>query len=545
MNEFASPHVLAVSRQETVAALRRLKRCDVCIVGGGIHGATFAHLAAFNGLSTVLLECTDYAAETSGRSSRMAHGGLRYLEFFDLRQVFDGVRSREELYRVAPHLVHAHPFFIPVKEGALWDRVRFGIGLMVYDLFAGAFFRSRWIPKRDAIHELPVLSPLALKGVYRFDDGLLDDSRLTMERILAARQEGAVCLNHASVDQITTLGGGAAVVHWRDRVSDERYTVEAGVVVNCAGPWVSRTRGAESAFRGQALGWSRGVHLLFDQTWHGPALLFPLPGRARYYFIWPHFAGTLVGTTEHAVADPESSPVPRQEEIEELLGRLQRDLPGSGLDRSTLHHAYAGIRTIDMQGQRDRPLVRRSRRHRWVFHRGVLSLVGGKLTTAAWTALEGLRQVFKLAQIHRPVVPVSARPLPGSSQSDFEKAEFRKRCEASGVSEKAIAFCADRFGALVRLFPRQEGGEPPLGGRLIRAAVEYVIRFEQAVTVDDVMQRRFGLEYLPGHGKDSLDEVVAILQAAYPDRNVAAEREAYLKRMEQVDALCASSQQRS
>ncbi|NDC38376.1 MAG: FAD-dependent oxidoreductase, partial [Proteobacteria bacterium] len=191
------------------------------VVGGGIAGATLARLAAFNGLRVTLLERGDYASATSGRSSKMAHGGLRYLEMGDIAQVREGVRSRDDLFISAPHLVRPHPFLIPVKAGDAWGRIKYRLGLAVYDFLAHSApnRRHRWLSLRELSASPLATAQQSLAGAYQFYDGLMDDARLVLENIIAARQEGATCLNYAEFLSYTILRDRRVTVTWRDRLS--------------------------------------------------------------------------------------------------------------------------------------------------------------------------------------------------------------------------------------------------------------------------------------------------------------------------------------
>lgn len=533
-DEAATPRL--PGRAEVVAAINAATRFDVLIVGGGIHGAAFARLAAFNGLKTALLERDDYAGATSSRSSKMAHGGLRYLEMFDFKQVLEGIRSREELFEVAPHLVRPTRFLIPVPRGKNWFRFKMNAGLFLYDLMVRRKERKHyWIPASKLDPTLFGERTASLAGCFSYTDGIMNDARLVMENIVAARQEGALCLNHASVDLLRQRESGEVEVGWTDLCSGEKRTALAGVVVNCAGPWapfVGRVTPSESM---PAVRYSQGVHLIFDRPWGGPALFLPLAEKSQYYFVWPHFAGTMVGTTERVVDTLERDPMPVASEIDEIIARLDKDLPHSGLNRSSLHHCFAGIRTLPVRGK-DRSSSRLSRRHVWSFSRGVLSLIGGKFTTHAWTALEGLKMVFKLAGLNRTPQGLANRPLPGAGGYEGNVAEFIERAEAHGATRPAIDRAISRLGSRVKHFSSGARAFEQIGADLLRGEVEIALQIEQAETLEDLMRRRLDLEYRPGHGLEILDELVSILREARPGCDAEGQAGRYRERMALLEA---------
>ncbi|MCB0355110.1 MAG: FAD-dependent oxidoreductase, partial [Bdellovibrionales bacterium] len=349
-----------LSRAESIELLRTQKKFDLVIVGGGIHGSAFARFAQMNGFSVVLLEKGDYASGTSSRSSKMAHGGLRYLELLDFQQVFEGIRAREELFENAAHVVRPEEFLIPVKNHELFTRLKIGLGLTLYDLLLKNPARKhRWIPSRSLNY--PELESLKgkLRGCYRYTDGLLSDTRLVLENILDARLHGAICLNHAKVEQIDGILQKKRVLV-QDEIGQQSLEISAKLVVNCAGPWAPSVAMTERTL----VKYSRGTHLLFSTHWDSPSLFLPMPGKSRYYFVWPHFAGTMVGTTEREILELEEDPMPEESEVEEILERLKRDLPESRLDREHLHYAFAGIRTLPLRSQ-GAEVSRLSRKHIW------------------------------------------------------------------------------------------------------------------------------------------------------------------------------------
>lgn len=527
--------VLAADRAELIAQLSKAKHVDVLVIGGGIHGACVARLAALNGLKTALLERADYASGTSSRSSKMVHGGLRYLEMLDLRQVAEGLKARQDLLQTAPHIVSLQEFLIPVSRGHSWERMRMALGLRLYDLLARTPQRRLWVDG-DRLPE--ALRGAQLSGAFRYFDGLMRDARLVIENIIAARQEGALCLNYASVDSMSSLQESKVSVGWTDTLTRKQYEISAGVVVNCAGPWVAKAgRLRPSPELASKIRFSQGTHLLFRTPWKGPALFLPLADKGRYYWIWPHFAGTLVGTTERELEELPDDPQPTEGEIAEILERLERDVPASGLSKDTAHYAFAGIRTLALRHP-GAPVSQLSRRHQWSLSGGTLSLIGGKFTTAAWTAFEGLSRVFELARLGRKPVPLTGRPLPGAGLFQESTTEFRKAAEAHGVSPELQQRAISRLGSLVRFLSTAEAFEP-LEGQILRGEVELALAVEQAETLEDLMRRRLELEYFPGHGLEALNSIAAVLKAKRPAADVDKEMESYRNRLDALARLLA------
>lgn len=524
-------------RDENIAELKKRAVCDILVVGGGIHGACFAQLSALTGLRTVLLERADYASGTSSRSSKMAHGGLRYLEMLDFKQVLEGVKAREDLFEIAPHLVTPERFLIPVQTREKFFRWKLGLGLIIYDLFVRDRKRKHeWCAADSLSQEIRKLFGANLQGGFLYSDGLMNDTRLVIERIVAARQEGALCLNYTSVDSLHAKDSGEVIVGWTEKLSGEKGEIKTGIVINCAGPWVPFVGRVKPAPVRADIRYSRGTHLLFNKRWSGPALFLPIEDRHRYYFVWPHFSGTMVGTTERELDDLPLDPIPAKDEVEELLNRLAKDLPRSGLDRSTLHYCFAGVRTLYAKRGAGRT-GSISRRHLWSYSAGVLSLIGGKYTTASSTAQEGLKIAFKLSGILNKPASLTGRKLPGGALLEERTREFRAAAEKRGLPEEVIGRTISRYGGRARFFLESDELLKITAGTMLSGEIEMALAVEQAETLEDLMRRRLDLEYMPDNGLGALAEITALFKARRPNRKAEDEEREYRARIESVRAL--------
>jgi len=525
------------SRSETIDTLDRTRKCDVLVVGGGIHGAFFAHLARFNGLGTALFEKFDYASQTSGRSSKMAHGGLRYLEMYDFQQVLEGIRAREDLFETAGHIVKPHDFLIPIAKGDWFFKLQLKLGLTFYDLMLrNKTRRHGWVPLSNLEGTGLGEASLDTCGAFRYTDGIMDDTRLVLENIIAARQEGAHCLNYAEVMNFRMRDKGGVEVTWRDNLSGERHQILAGVVVNCAGPWVPEIGRINSGPLARRLKFSQGTHLLFNKKWEGPALFLPLDEKTRYYFVWPHYAGTMVGTTEREVPKAEFDPLPLQDEVEEILARLQKDLPTGGLDRSSLHYSFAGTRTLPLRG-RGKNVSRISRKHIWHYSAGILSLLGGKYTTASWTAFEGLKKVFKIAGIQNKCESLKGRKLPGFGLYSDSIKEFERIALEKDVPQRVIERTISRLGSRVRYLNEKEENFELFSNTLLRGEVEMAFDLEQVENLDDLMCRRLGFEYCDGYGFELLPEFLKIAADKRGNLNLEEEERKYREKIQKVRGI--------
>ena len=527
----------SVARPEIVASLHREELFDIIVVGAGIHGASVARLAAGLGFKTALLDRNDYAAATSSRSSKMAHGGLRYLELFDFQQVFEGIKAREEMFEHLGNLVRPSEFLIPVPTGAWFFRIKLGIGLFLYDLLVRKRARRhRWIPRSKLNFPGFHSGRSDLMGCFLYTDGIMSDARLVIDNVLAARRYGATCLNYCEVTGLKIRDSQGYEITARDTKGGTELTVKARLVINCTGPWASTLA---SALGGESrpLKFSRGSHIIFNKPWNGPSLFLPLPGKARYYFVWPHDAGTMVGTTEREVSHLELDPLPSKDEIEEILGRVERDIPDAGLTRSNACYAFAGIRTLPVRGREASSTVL-SRRHIWTHSNGVLTLLGGKYTTASWTALEGVKAAARILGTPLSVEATRDRAdlkeLPGSI-SQVEYQELRRSLEGHGVSGDFQTRLLSRYGK--RLGDNYLEFVDASPGKLIELETMIALDTEQVESLEDLMRRRLELEYTASHGEEYLSIIGEVFKRMRPDIDFELEKQRYLERMRAMHSL--------
>lgn len=518
------------SRSQEVEACLKESLFDIAIIGGGIHGAAVARAAAVNGLKTLLFERDDYASATSSRSSKMVHGGLRYLEMLDFKQVFEGIKAREELFLTASHIVKPERFLIPVFKSPFFLGAKMRIGLTLYDLFVRDRSRShRWIPAQELDSPNFNSSTKDLKGCFEYCDGLMDDTRLVIDNIVSARLHGAVCLNYVEVVRVE--GQNPCEVLAKDVLSGNELTILCRLVINCSGPWVNSIDGIRNE-GAPSVRYSQGTHLLFSVPWKDHSLFLPLRDKGRYYFVWPHPEGTLVGTTEREIKQLAADPLPFADEIAEILDRLRRDLPHSELDRSTLSYCFAGIRTLPSR-PREARTSQLSRKHIWHYNNGVLSLFGGKYTTSYWTAYEGLKEAWRLLRLSGIPTPLQGLPLEATATIKDAEA-FVSRVTALDLPEDVIRGTLRRLGGNVRFLAQDDSLLELFGDTVLRGEIEWAFQCEQATCVRDIMRRRMGLELRRDHGFPIINQVKAIGRNYFAQHawdSEADEYRAYLGRL--------------
>jgi glycerol-3-phosphate dehydrogenase len=341
----------------------------------------------------------------------------------------------------------------------------------------------------------------------------MNDSRLVIEHLLGARENGAICVNYVKVEESRTVADGVELrcvdeLQQSSQEPNPKLVVRAKLVVNCAGPWAPALQGGSKDAAPLAVKLSRGIHVLFNKPWKGPSLFLPMPGKARYYFVWPHPGGTMIGTTERDTSVAEVDPLPTKDELDEVFARVEKDLPGSGLSRASAHYAFAGIRTLPLRDS-SKNSATLSRKHIWRLSERILSLVGGKYTTAVWTAWEGVQEAAKF--LGRTIPREAPRAIYPNAISAQEGTRLVAELEGSGMKPADAQRIVSRYGAKASEFLVNAEWREPISDQLLSGELKLAIEFEQAATVEDVLRRRLDLEYRAGNGLAELAPVAAAL----------------------------------
>ncbi len=418
---------------------------DVLVIGGGITGAGTARDAAMRGLRVALVEQSDFASGTSSRSSRLIHGGVRYLEHGQVSLVFESSRERRTLLRIAPHLVRPLPFTWPVYKGARIGRWKLAAGLTLYDTLA--LFRNvgrhQRLTAREVTSYEPHVSQQRLVGGARYWDSATDDARLTLANVLSAQRAGAVVANHARVIGMLREGnriGGASVV---DVETGAMVEVRARAVVNATGPWSDRVdrlvhTGAASALRG-----SKGVHVSVPRSRIGntAALTLTAPQDGRVMFVLPSSAFTIIGTTDTFDDVLPEEVRASERDVTYLLQSANHYFPDAALTRSDVVSAWAGLRPLAVAAGGGSSASAASREHAISeVEPGLVRVTGGKLTTFRSMA----SQVVDAVQRSLGGAPTKSRtadePLAGGDVADVarEIGDATRVIEDGVVAERLV-----------------------------------------------------------------------------------------------------------
>jgi glycerol-3-phosphate dehydrogenase len=453
---------------------------DIIIVGGGATGVGVAIDAASRGYETLLVERSDFGKGTSSRSTKLVHGGVRYLEQGNISLVMEALKERGILRQNAPHLVSNLAFVVPSYDW--WEAPFYGLGLKLYNILSGqyGFGPSEILSREETLQRLPTLNQDGLRGGVVYYDGQFDDARLLINMVATAAEQGATLLNYCPVTALTKdpdgfVNGIAAI----DHETGEPFTATAKVVVNATGPFSDSVRRLADPAVQPMIAPSQGIHLVFDRSFlpGNSAIMVPHTSDGRVLFAIPWHGHTLVGTTDTAIPEPTMEPSPREEEIEFILETAAGYLHKAP-QRSDVLSVFTGIRPL-VKAAHAGNTAALSRDHTiHIDESGLLSIAGGKWTTYRNMAEDCVNHAIILGK------------LP-------EKDCFTRQLNIHGFHPQAQKFGALSFygsdaPAIQELMREEPALTEPLHGALayVGAEVVWAVRNEMARTVEDVLCRR-------------------------------------------------------
>ena len=520
-----------MSARTTLLAKLRGGKFDLLVIGGGIVGAGIARDAAMRGLSVALIDQQDFAGGTSSKTSKLIHGGLRYLEHGHLRLVFESLRERSVLRAIAPGLVHPVSLLLPVYQGDRHSPAAINAGLWLYDLLAlGRGIRPHsMLSARRALALEPGLRVDGLKAAGLYADCQMDDARLCLANILQAVGWGAVCVNYVRLRALLTAGGRICGATAEDVLGGRGFELQARSVVNAAGPWSDGVRRLSDREARPLLSPVKGIHLMTRRLAR-EALFIRARRDGRMFFILPWGDYSLVGTTESDVVQPLDALRAEADEVDYLLEEANRVLPGSHLDAGTVLATFAGARPLLASGG---SATQASREHRIEVDRfGLISVVGGKFTTYRLMAQQTVDVVLRLAGgrgdrcltdqvgLLETVHPVSLEHWRSMTQR---------------VDPDALTRVIARYGAKALPVLQLIDHDPSLARPVCphhdvsQAEIVHALRNELACTLTDVLMRRTRIAWSACQGLDALSTMADLLRryAGLPPEAVEHEIEAY------------------
>lgn len=516
------------------AQLARLDQTfDLLVVGGGINGAGIARDAAMRGLKVLVVEMHDLAYGTSSRSTKLVHGGLRYLEMYEFGLVFEAVSERGVLSRLAPHLVQPLGFMFPVYKGARHGMFMMTAAMWLYD--ALSLFRSPHLHRRHGrdslMREEPLLNSDGLRGAPQYWDCATDDARLTLESAIDAVERGATVLTHARVDTFTHDERGhvsGAVI--TDMLDGSKRTVVANAVINASGPWTDRVLARSEHTRGKLLRTTKGVHIVVPRARlpinNAIVVFHPRDGRVMFALPWGD--SSYIGTTDTDYdGDPDNCHC-EEADVSYLLEAMTVFFPTARLTEADVIATWAGLRPLvkpdDDSGVSASAV---SREHSIIENNdGIITIAGGKLTTYRRMSAEVVTDA--IAQLKRrgldrgfaAKAPTAKTPLPGAVRwpaGGLPSIAAQVAREADGALEPDICtFLASVYGTRAIDVAQMVARDPRLAERLeagrpeIVAQVDYAVLHELAATVTDVLRQRTQLHFRdPRQGLEAAPRVAS------------------------------------
>lgn len=481
---------------------------DVVVIGGGITGAGIALDATTRGMKVALVEMQDFAAGTSSRSTKLVHGGLRYLKQFHVKQVAEVGRERAIVYENGPHVTTPEWMLLPFFKDGTFGKFFTSIGLTLYDRLAGVkkSERKKMLTAEQTLQKAPLVKKEGLKGGGIYVEYRTDDARLTIEVMKKAVEKGATVLNYSKVEKLVYSNGKVIGVEVIDQVTGETYKIRAKKVVNATGPWVDTIREKDNSKKGKVLQLTKGVHIVIDQSKFPlkQAVYFDTPD-GRMVFAIPREGKAYVGTTDTFYDSDPINPQMTKEDLDYLLKAINFMFPDVKVSEKDVESNWAGVRPLIWEEGKDPSEISR-KDEIWESESGLMTIAGGKLTgyrKMAEKIVDLLVDKFEkeYGKQFGPCVtkhtPISGGDVGGSAKFNEFINEASKIGQSSGLSKEEADSLASKYGSNVyRLFDIVKNNadtakEFELSITLF-AELQYALTYEMVVTPVDFFLRRTG-----------------------------------------------------
>ena len=489
------------------------EKFDLIVIGGGIIGTGIARDASLRGIKTLLIEKEDFGYGTTSRSSRLIHGGLRYLRMLEFHLVGQDLREREILLKIAPHLVHPYPFIIPVSS--LYYQIALSIGVGMYDLMAGgkSMPSHQYLSRRETLEMEPELAEIkGLKGaVVYYDCQSPFTERLGVENVLCAAEHGATIINHAQLTGFLRDGNDVCGIEVLDCISGETCKVKSRLVVNAAGHWVDCVRDLLHGGPASIVRRTKGIHLLTPKLTNKALVLFsPIDG--RLFFVMPWLGYTFIGTTDTDYNGDLDAIYADESDVAYMLKGLRQAFPR--LREEDIIYTTAGLRSLaHIGGERASNITRE---HKVLDHKGrdgiggLISVLGGKITAYRAVAKDVVNVVCRKLGVKAECTTAEV-PLPGAPA--VPQSKVAKAAKESGLPVETVKHLADfygsRFSQVLKLVKRDKRGGQSVCSHCkdILAQIEYSVNEESALTVSDFVLRRSAAGLESCQGLDGVETV--------------------------------------
>ncbi|CAD7359959.1 MULTISPECIES: glycerol-3-phosphate dehydrogenase/oxidase [Staphylococcus] len=502
---------LSTFKRDSVKNKMKNEEYDLVVVGGGITGAGIALDASARGMKVALVEMQDFAQGTSSRSTKLVHGGLRYLKQFQVGVVAETGKERAIVYENGPHVTTPEWMLLPMHKGGTFGKFSTSIGLGMYDRLAGVkkSERKKMLTVQETTDKEPLVKQDGLKGGGYYVEYRTDDARLTIEVMKKAAEQGADILNYAKVNNFlydnNEKVNGVTVI---DRLANDTFKIKGKKVVNATGPWVDEVRSADYSKNNKQLRLTKGVHVVIDQSKFPlrQAVYFDTEKDGRMIFAIPREGKAYVGTTDTFYDNEKSTPLVNQEDRDYLIDAINYMFPTVQVKDEDIESTWAGIRPLILEEGKDPSEISR-KDEVWEGKSGLLTIAGGKLTGYRHMALEivnlvekRLKQEYKLKfnKVDTKYIPISGGDVGGSANFDKFVEEKVQAAKAFNLDEKLARHLASKYGSNVDdLFAIAQAAQHQTTGLPLELYVElvYSVQNELVVKPTDFLVRRTGALY--------------------------------------------------
>lgn len=500
-------HILSAKNRPDLIQQLQSEEFDLVIIGGGITGAGIALDAAARGMRVALVEMRDFASGTSSKSTKLIHGGLRYLKQLEVMLVREVGRERAVVHRLAPHLVTAEKMLLPLIEGGTYGKWATSLGLYVYDLLADVeeIDRRRMLTREETLMEEPLLRKENIVGGGLYAEYRTDDARLTMEIIKTAAQHGALSLNYVKVEDFLYENNKIQGVRCNDLINHYTFEIKAKYVINAAGPWVDQLRQKDHSLQGKRLFHSKGVHLVlpYERLPLKHAVYFDVPD-GRMIFAIPRQRTTYIGTTDTPYEGDLNKVLTTKADVDYILSATNQMFPSVNIKVEDVESSWAGLRPLIFEeGKSASEMSRKDE----IFESpsGLISIAGGKLTGYRKMAEKVVNRVakkfktqqdrdFEVCQTDK--IPLSGGPFQNAVAVKNYKETVCQRVRAMGLSDYYTNYLVANYGKQTDIILNQlNDSNQNIEQALLQAELQFCLDNELVFKPLDFFNRRTGRLY--------------------------------------------------
>lgn len=484
-----------MKRSEQLQALETDTIWDIIVIGGGATGLGTALDAATRGYKTLVLEGHDFAKGTSSRSTKLVHGGVRYLEQGNIKLVREALRERGYLLKNAPHLTSVQTFIVPVFSW--WEKMFYGIGLKVYDLLSGklSLGDTQILSTKETVAHLPTINAEKLSGGILYFDGQFDDSGLAIEIAATAIKKGATVINYCKATGFSKTNGQITAVECLDVLSEKKYTIKAKAIVNATGVFTNAVVQMDEPLQHDLVSPSQGIHLVIDAKFFPgtDAMMIPKTDDGRVLFAVPWHDKVVLGTTDTPIEEISFEPKPLEEEIEFIIKHINRYCT-TLITRADINSVYVGLRPLVKQKTQISSALISREHHLSVSPTGLITITGGKWTTYRKMAADAVDNAAFIGKLNKEKCITAKTKIGDELEKESRMQEILK--DDASLAEKIHAKYT-----------------------FTKAQIVYAVKYEMAMSVEDILARRIRLLYLDARLAIELAPMVASIMAPYLEKD--------------------------